>query len=175
MTCKATLNLFLGTLTCLYTLSRNYPIVYHKIFKMAKKFVNTIYRTCHIFRFCKIYGMLYQMHGINHGFWNDFSNFFIKILTSRGGIHNKFIIIIKTRVPYLYKTNLKILDYSHGKAPTQIIIVRCIWVGRHDTQYNDTQHTDAQHYDTQQGILKGEISLYCWPPVWLVWISLFCK
>ncbi len=26
-----------------------------------------------------------------------------------------------------------------------------------------------------QGILKGEVSLYWWPPVWLVWISLFCK
>ncbi len=26
-----------------------------------------------------------------------------------------------------------------------------------------------------QGILKGEVSLYHWPPVWLVWISLFCK
>ncbi len=26
-----------------------------------------------------------------------------------------------------------------------------------------------------KGILKGEVSLYCWPPVWLVWISLFCK
>jgi len=26
-----------------------------------------------------------------------------------------------------------------------------------------------------QGILKGEVSLYSWPPVWLVWISLFCK
>jgi hypothetical protein len=26
-----------------------------------------------------------------------------------------------------------------------------------------------------QGILKGEVSLYRWPPVWLVWISLFCK
>jgi hypothetical protein len=25
----------------------------------------------------------------------------------------------------------------------------------------------------QQRILKGEILLYCWPPVWLVWISLF--
>ncbi len=24
-----------------------------------------------------------------------------------------------------------------------------------------------------QGILKGEVSLYRWPPVWLVWISLF--
>ncbi len=24
-----------------------------------------------------------------------------------------------------------------------------------------------------QGILKGEVSLYHWPPVWLVWISLF--
>ncbi len=26
-----------------------------------------------------------------------------------------------------------------------------------------------------QGILKVEVSLYHWPPVWLVWISLFCK
>ena len=26
-----------------------------------------------------------------------------------------------------------------------------------------------------QGILKREVSLYHWPPVWLVWISLFCK
>ncbi len=26
-----------------------------------------------------------------------------------------------------------------------------------------------------QGILKGEVSLYHWPPVLLVWISLFCK
>jgi len=26
-----------------------------------------------------------------------------------------------------------------------------------------------------QGILKGEVSLYRWPPVWQVWISLFCK
>ncbi len=26
-----------------------------------------------------------------------------------------------------------------------------------------------------QGILKGEVSLYPWPPVWLVRISLFCK
>jgi len=22
---------------------------------------------------------------------------------------------------------------------------------------------------------KGKVSLYCWPPVWLVWINLFCK
>jgi hypothetical protein len=26
-----------------------------------------------------------------------------------------------------------------------------------------------------QGILKGEVSLYHWPPVWLVWISQFWK
>ncbi len=26
-----------------------------------------------------------------------------------------------------------------------------------------------------QGILKGEVSLYSWPPVWPVWVSLFCK
>jgi hypothetical protein len=27
----------------------------------------------------------------------------------------------------------------------------------------------------QPGNTKGEVSLYHWPPVWLVWISLFCK
>ncbi len=27
----------------------------------------------------------------------------------------------------------------------------------------------------RQGILKGKVSLYHWPPVWPVWISLFCK
>ncbi len=31
-------------------------------------------------------------------------------------------------------------------------------------------------FDTiYQGILKEEVSLYHWPPFWLVWISLFCK
>ncbi len=25
----------------------------------------------------------------------------------------------------------------------------------------------------RQGILKGEVSLYCWPPVWLVWNQLY--
>jgi hypothetical protein len=34
--------------------------------------------------------------------------------------------------------------------------------------------TSRNHW-TNQDILKGEISLYRWPPVWLVWISLFCK
>jgi hypothetical protein len=33
--------------------------------------------------------------------------------------------------------------------------------------------TRRKHFN--QGILKGEVSLYHWPPVWLVWISLFCK
>ncbi len=26
---------------------------------------------------------------------------------------------------------------------------------------------------SSQGILKGEVSLYCWPPVWLVWNQLY--
>ncbi len=26
---------------------------------------------------------------------------------------------------------------------------------------------------TSQGFLKGEVSLYCWPPVWLVWNQLY--
>jgi len=29
----------------------------------------------------------------------------------------------------------------------------------------------VQH--TNQGILKGEVSLYHWPPVWLVWNQLY--
>ncbi len=28
-------------------------------------------------------------------------------------------------------------------------------------------------YWSNQGILKGEVSLYCWPPVWLVWNQLY--
>ncbi len=31
------------------------------------------------------------------------------------------------------------------------------------------------YYGMNQGILKGEVTLYHLPPVWLVWISLFCK
>jgi len=31
----------------------------------------------------------------------------------------------------------------------------------------------AQKRKLQQGILKGEVSLYCWPPVWLVWNQLY--
>ncbi len=32
-----------------------------------------------------------------------------------------------------------------------------------------------QHVTVEAGNTKGEVSLYHWPPVWLVWISLFCK
>ncbi len=28
------------------------------------------------------------------------------------------------------------------------------------------------HY-ADQGILKGEVSVYCWPPIWLVWNQLY--
>ncbi len=28
-------------------------------------------------------------------------------------------------------------------------------------------------YDIGQGTLKGEVLLYCWPPVWLVWNQLY--
>jgi len=41
------------------------------------------------------------------------------------------------------------------------------------------KHT-LSHFSTgdvcllNQGILKEDVSLYHWPPVWLVWISLFC-
>ncbi len=33
----------------------------------------------------------------------------------------------------------------------------------------------ANEPGAKQGKLKGEVSLYSWPPVWLVWMSLFCK
>jgi hypothetical protein len=28
-------------------------------------------------------------------------------------------------------------------------------------------------FGSEQGILKGEVSLYCWPPVWQVWNQLY--
>ncbi len=28
-------------------------------------------------------------------------------------------------------------------------------------------------FNWKQGTLKGEVSLYCWPPVWLVWNQLY--
>ncbi len=31
----------------------------------------------------------------------------------------------------------------------------------------------SQVVKCHQGILKGEVSLYCWPPVWLVWNQLY--
>ncbi len=35
--------------------------------------------------------------------------------------------------------------------------------------------TSSRGVQFVQGILKGEESLYCLPPVLLIWISLFCK
>ncbi len=37
------------------------------------------------------------------------------------------------------------------------------------------QIDSCYRYALTQGILKGEVSLFCGPPVLLVWISLFCK
>jgi len=48
-------------------------------------------------------------------------------------------------------------DYTQTKDPT-------VWLDGHKTASTFIQ-----------GILKGEVSLYHWPPVWLVWTSLFCK
>ncbi len=30
-----------------------------------------------------------------------------------------------------------------------------------------------QNHNYDQGILRGKVSLYCWPPVWLVWNQLY--
>ena len=38
-----------------------------------------------------------------------------------------------------------------------------------------SRYSQIYHEPPDQGILKGEVSLYHWPPVWLVWISLFLK
>ncbi len=50
-------------------------------------------------------------------------------------------------------------------------------------QYSDTalifgfglycSSAPAHYQYLYQGILKGEVSLYCWPPVWLVWDQLY--
>jgi hypothetical protein len=46
--------------------------------------------------------------------------------------------------------------------------------GGHDTGVSYIAPSN-QSVGSLQGILKGEVSLYCWPPVWPVWISPFCK
>jgi hypothetical protein len=52
------------------------------------------------------------------------------------------------------------------------------WMLLYQYHYADCHNTEGHNalinYNSQ-GILKGEVSLYNWPPVWLVWISLFCK
>jgi hypothetical protein len=40
---------------------------------------------------------------------------------------------------------------------------------------NRVQWDYQKSYNYSSGNTKGEVSLYHWPPVWLVWISLFCK
>ncbi len=32
-----------------------------------------------------------------------------------------------------------------------------------------------EHFMSEQGILKGEVPMYHWPPVWLVLMRMFCK
>jgi len=48
---------------------------------------------------------------------------------------------------------------------------QCKW----NSKLNSKLRSEKQTCWYRQGILKGEVSLYSWPPVWLVWISLFCK
>ncbi len=50
-----------------------------------------------------------------------------------------------------------------------------MWV-RHEPkteEYFGTQHFTVKSRPLNQGTLKGEVSLYCWPPVWLVWNQLY--
>ncbi len=46
---------------------------------------------------------------------------------------------------------------------------------RHWINFNFASAHFIQYRRLNQGILKGEVSPYHWPPVWLVWISLFYK
>ncbi len=50
---------------------------------------------------------------------------------------------------------------------SQVNLWRC------DYDHNDTLANTIKHI-RMQGILKGEVSLYHWPPVWLLWIGLVC-
>ncbi len=38
---------------------------------------------------------------------------------------------------------------------------------------DELSHTHTALFCQHQGILKGKVSLYCWPPVWLVWNQLY--
>ncbi len=40
-------------------------------------------------------------------------------------------------------------------------------------QMQDNFERNVGKIDSSQGILKGEVSLYRWPPVWLVWNQLY--
>jgi len=42
----------------------------------------------------------------------------------------------------------------------------CCYAGRYCALFCYSQNLE-------QGILKGEVSLYCWHPVWLVWNQLY--
>ncbi len=44
-----------------------------------------------------------------------------------------------------------------------------------DPKSYNIQTLTRLHYKVRPGNTKGEVSLCHWPPVWLVWISLFCK
>ncbi len=57
---------------------------------------------------------------------------------------------------------------------TDVCSYRHLWRLHYGNEYLLLSLVWTAKYPQNQGILKEEVSLYHWPPVWLVWI-LFCK
>ncbi len=70
-----------------------------------------------------------------------------------------------------------ISDEMHYKYISVFRIMQCLCMFHSLSRSEDEMFRSYLHQlrNLLQGILKGEVSLYLWPPVWLVWISLFCK
>ncbi len=86
------------------------------------------------------------------------------ILTSKYKEVNSIVPSPSVRIPWFVLT--KVSGARMGR--TFFLAIFC----RGQERLDSNPRADDLFY---QGILNGEVSLYHWPPVWLVWISLFCK
>jgi len=62
--------------------------------------------------------------------------------------------------------------------PRSFVNQWCIFIGLFQINWTGrsqacTRQGQAEGGRAGQGILKGELSLFCWPPVWLVWNQLY--
>ncbi len=117
-------------------------------------------------------------YGINYGRKKSYS-------TGPGLFHNcKYFLPWNVLAYWNERVNL-LLDYFRGLAPCfnisvgamtfgRMTLSRMNWGGWYGAQLSHwrhgTQHNGIQH---NQWILKGEVSLYCLPPVWPVWNQLY--